>query len=70
MIDRGELPAYHLGRRVRVSRRDFDRFVEARYQCGVFQAGHQAASSVWDGELLAPETTHEVEPSDAVDDRR
>jgi excisionase family DNA binding protein len=39
MIDRGELPAYHVGRRVRVSRRDFDRFVEARYQCGAFQAG-------------------------------
>jgi excisionase family DNA binding protein len=30
-IDRGELPAVHVGRRVRIKRSDFDRLLEAGY---------------------------------------
>jgi excisionase family DNA binding protein len=69
-IDRGELPAYHVGWRVRVSRRDFDAFLEAGYEGGAFPTGHRAALSVWDGVVPPAEAPSDGEPSHAVDDRR
>jgi excisionase family DNA binding protein len=38
-IDRGELPAMHVGRRVRVRRADFDAMIEAGYS-GVRRSQH------------------------------
>jgi excisionase family DNA binding protein len=49
-IDRGELPAFHVGRRVRVRREDFDELV-ARGSTGRAAA---PAPSIWDGEIPAP----------------
>jgi excisionase family DNA binding protein len=51
-IDRGELPAVHVGRRVRIKRSDFDRLVEAGYSKAPLRA-HEAAvaASIWDGEI-------------------
>jgi hypothetical protein len=68
-IDRGELPAYHVGRRVRVSRRDFDAFIEAGYQRGPFRTG-PSTSDVWGGAVPAPETPDDDAPGDPLDERR
>ena len=43
-IDSGKLPAYHIGRRVRVGRQDFDRLVEDSYMGRRQPAG----PSIWD----------------------
>jgi hypothetical protein len=50
MLDRGDLPYVRLGRRVRIKRSDFDRFVEQGYTGG----RPQAAPSVWDGVVGDP----------------
>jgi excisionase family DNA binding protein len=55
-IDRGELAAVHVGRRVRVLRADFDAISGAGYRGG--PAG-RSQPSIWDGEIPMPETPSE-----------
>jgi excisionase family DNA binding protein len=50
-IDRGALPAYRIGRRVRISRADFDEFV-ARGSTSVTAV---PASNIWDGQISEPQ---------------
>jgi Helix-turn-helix domain len=52
-IDKGSLPAIHVGRRVRIKRSDFDRLVESGYRA----AGQPstAAPSIWEGDVPLPE---------------
>jgi excisionase family DNA binding protein len=50
-IERGELPAYHLGRRIGVSRRDFEAFVEAGQRRVSPRTASGSAPSIWDGDL-------------------
>jgi excisionase family DNA binding protein len=53
-IDAGNLPAYRVGgRRVRVSREDFDAFVRAREELPPSPPALQPAA-IWDGEIPAP----------------
>ena len=55
-IDRGELAAIHVGRRVRIRRSDFDRLVEQGYSGGYPTiAGSPPGESVWDGEIPPPD---------------
>jgi excisionase family DNA binding protein len=49
-IDRGTLPAFRIGRRVRVSRSDFDRFVDAGYtDAATTASAANKAQAFWDG---------------------
>jgi excisionase family DNA binding protein len=50
-IDRGALPAYRIGRRVRISRADFDEFVARGSTSGTVVP----ASNIWDGEIPEPQ---------------
>jgi excisionase family DNA binding protein len=52
-IDAGTLPAYRVGRRVRVSRADFDRLVDDGYS-GSATVEKPASASIWDGEIPPP----------------
>jgi excisionase family DNA binding protein len=58
-IDRGELPAIRVGRRVRIRRSDFDQLVERGRIVPPAQYEQPPAQSLWDREL-APTP---VEPS-------
>ena len=58
-IDQGKLPALHIGRRVRIWRSDFDQLLEQSYTGGSPRA---ADSSIWDGEVPAPETPEPERP--------
>jgi len=49
-IDRGELPAFRLGRRVRIRRSDLDRFVEA----GSTVPPPQPSEGIWGREVRSP----------------
>jgi excisionase family DNA binding protein len=49
-IDRGELPALHVGRRVRVKRADFDQLVARGYT----GSPTGPALTIWDGEIPTP----------------
>ncbi len=49
-IDKGELPALHVGRRVRIRRSDFDRLIEASYV-----GRPEPNESIWDGEVPPPQ---------------
>lgn len=51
-IDAGTLTAIHVGRRVRISRSDFDRFVEAGQT--VNPKSREQPSTIWDGEVPPP----------------
>jgi excisionase family DNA binding protein len=53
-IDRGELPAMHVGRRVRVKRTDFDRFIEDSYIVSGRERPATSAPNVWEGEIPPP----------------
>lgn len=52
-VDRGELAALHVGRRVRIRREDFEAMVEAGY---TGRTGHQPQPglTIWDGYVPAP----------------
>ena len=50
-ISSGELPAMHVGRRVRIPRVDFDRFVEASFIGTGRRPAGVAGSSIWGGEI-------------------
>jgi Helix-turn-helix domain len=51
-IDRGELPALHAGRRVRVRRSDFDQFLEHGHTGVPRQLSEQSPTQAfWEGEL-------------------
>ena len=52
MMDRGDLPFVRLGRRVRIKRADFDRFVERGYSGG---RPSKPSPSIWEGEIPDPE---------------
>jgi excisionase family DNA binding protein len=53
-IDRGFLPALHVGRRVRIKRSDFDSLLQASY------TGTKAPiEGVWGGEVPAPDVPEE-----------
>ncbi len=54
-IDAGELPAVHVGRRVRIKRSDFDRLVEDGYT-GREKGNAASADNIWDGEIPEPMT--------------
>ena len=62
-IDAGSLPAYRVGRRVRVSRADFDQLVDASYTGDRPPAGSppsspslpETGSSIWDGMIAPPQ---------------
>ena len=59
-IDRGELPALHVGRRVRIKRSDFDSFPEQNYMAGSDRASKPEEPNIWDGEIpppVMPDTT-------------
>jgi excisionase family DNA binding protein len=49
-IDRGELPALHVGRRVRILRSDLDRFLE-QGRTRKPQPEQSPAQAFWEGEL-------------------
>jgi excisionase family DNA binding protein len=49
-IDEGSLPAFRVGRRVRIRRSDFDRFVEA----GSTVPPPQLSEGIWGGEVPQP----------------
>jgi excisionase family DNA binding protein len=51
-IDRGELPALRVGRRVRILRSDFDSLIESAG--GSRPAPPRPAPSIWDGVLPDP----------------
>jgi hypothetical protein len=53
-IDAGKLPAYSIGRRVRVGREDFERFIE-HGRTGRVEAPSEPEPSIWDGELPPPQ---------------
>ncbi len=55
-IDRGELPAVHIGRRVQVRRADFDAMLEQGYRPGPARSLHP---TIWDGDIPMPETPSE-----------
>jgi excisionase family DNA binding protein len=73
-IDAGTLPAYRVGRRVRVSQADFDRLVAASYtgsRSGDDERGGQLPESqgtIWDG-VIAPPMVLPNRGSAAPDDR-
>ena len=49
-IDAGKLPAFRIGRRVRISRSDFDRLVNAGYTEAAHSSNNaSAARAFWDG---------------------
>jgi excisionase family DNA binding protein len=54
MMDRGDLPFIRIGRRVRIKRSDFDRFVERGYTGGG-RPQPRAAPSLWEGEIPDPQ---------------
>jgi excisionase family DNA binding protein len=51
-IDRGELPALRVGRRVRILRSDFDALIDA---AGGFRPAPPPPQSIWDGILPEPQ---------------
>jgi excisionase family DNA binding protein len=49
-IDLGKLPAFRIGRRVRIARSDFDRFVDGGYTDSPSTSGEASkARAFWDG---------------------
>lgn len=53
-IDRGELPAVRVGRRVRIKRSDFDRLLADGYSAGGGdQDGAPSPDDFWGGEQIA-----------------
>jgi len=56
-IDAGTLPAYRVGRRVRVRRSAFDELVVSSYSGGAEPADHPPPS-IWDGEIPPPVAPH------------
>jgi excisionase family DNA binding protein len=56
-IDRGELPAVHVGRRVRIKRTDFDRLLDRGYTRVPASPATETgptAQDFWDGAVPAP----------------
>jgi excisionase family DNA binding protein len=53
-IDRGELPALHVGRRVRIRREDFDAMIEAGYS-GPRRPPPPTEGTIWDGVIPPPQ---------------
>jgi excisionase family DNA binding protein len=54
-IDAGQLPAVHIGRRVRIKRSDFDALVEAGYRrTAEAESSGSPDGSIWDGEIPPP----------------
>jgi excisionase family DNA binding protein len=56
-IDRGELPAVHVGRRVRIKRTDFDRLLDRGYTRVPAPPATETgltAQDFWDGTVRAP----------------
>ncbi len=54
-IDRGELPAIHVGRRVRIKRSDFNRLLEAGYTGTPRRADAAdgiSAAELWEGTAI------------------
>ena len=48
-IDDRKLPAFRIGRRVRIARSDFDRFVNAGYTAAAASLRDRRAGAFWDG---------------------
>ena len=53
-IDRGELPAVRVGRRVRIRRQDFNAMVDAGYN-GPSRPPPPAEGTIWDGVVPPPQ---------------
>jgi excisionase family DNA binding protein len=53
-ISAGQLPAVRIGRRVRVTRADLDRVMEAGYRSGSASAPEDLKPGFWDGDEHAP----------------
>lgn len=66
-IDAGSLPALRIGRRVRIQRSDFDRFVDQRYAGREPRVQRHADEAIWSGEIPLPGVP---EVSGLDDDRR
>jgi excisionase family DNA binding protein len=60
-IDQGTLPAFHVGRRVRVARADFDALLEGSRTARPSAAQERQAQDVWEGELLPTPTPEPAE---------
>ena len=64
LIDRGELPACRVGRRVRIRREDVDALVEAGYTGRSRQTEPPTTATptatIWDGDVAAPITPDEL----------
>lgn len=60
-IDAGKLPAFRIGRRVRISRSDLDRFVESGYSRAASTAPEDdsKARAFWDGSEESVGDIHE-----------
>jgi excisionase family DNA binding protein len=54
-IDRGELPAVHVGRRVRIKRSDFDQLIEAGYRGSTSRLESASGIGIWDGDVPMPD---------------
>ena len=54
-IDRGELPAIHVGRRGRIRRSDFDRFVEDGYMGTGTHTSTTPGPPIWEGVVPPPD---------------
>jgi excisionase family DNA binding protein len=59
-IDQGKLPAFRIGRRVRIARSDFDRFVDGGYTEPPNASGEATkARAFWDGSEESVGDVHE-----------
>jgi putative molybdopterin biosynthesis protein len=54
-IDAGKLPAFRIGRRVRVKREDFERLLEESYS-GRSGGDSAPADAIWSGEVPLPDS--------------
>lgn len=47
-------PDFHVGRRIRIKRLDFDSFLEQSYLVGSDRASKPAGPTIWDREIPPP----------------
>ena len=66
-IDQGQLPAVHVGRRVRIRRADFDALIESSY---VRSPTRLTSPTIWDGVIAPPMVPAESADAATDDDRR
>ena len=59
-IDQGTLPALRVGRRVRIRRSEFERFVEQGRIQEPHPSGRSPAQDFWDGDVPLPDAPPET----------